>query len=109
VKRHRKARHTKLKELIKDDSEDSVSYRTSWLNRFRAAEEFACPVCSKVVRGDTDVLDAHVDACLAHEARKLEEARQRELQHQQALEEEVWEGGSEGGYVGDIRGTFLSF
>ena len=25
-----------------------------------------CPVCAKFVRGDLDVVEAHVDSCLAH-------------------------------------------
>ena len=96
VKRHRKQRHVKLKELAKDDEETSI--RDSWLARF-TGEEITCPVCSTIVRGDQDVLDAHVDACLAHENQRLEEARL------QGSEEETWEGGNDGNYVGDIRGT----
>ncbi|KJA29792.1 hypothetical protein HYPSUDRAFT_210662 [Hypholoma sublateritium FD-334 SS-4] len=96
VKRHRKQRHIKLKELAKDDEE--TSSRDSWLGRF-TGEEITCPVCSTNVRGDQDVLDAHVDACLAHESQRLEDARR------QGSEEETWEGGNDGNYVGDIRGA----
>lgn len=96
VKRHRKQRHIKLKELAKDDEE--TNSRDSWLGRF-TGEEITCPVCSINVRGDQDVLDAHVDACLAHESQRLEMARR------QGSEEETWEGGNDGNYVGDIRGN----
>ncbi|KAF8969400.1 hypothetical protein BDZ97DRAFT_1902518 [Flammula alnicola] len=107
VKRHRKQRNTKLKEMVKDD-EEGGNPRDSWLKRF-TGEEITCPVCSATVRGDQDVLDAHVDACLAHEAQRLEDARHQELQHRRAIEEEVWEdgddAGSNGNYVGDVRGA----
>jgi len=104
VKRHRKQRGTKLKEMIKEDEEGGP-----WMKGF-TREDISCPVCSTVVRGDQDVLDAHVDACLAHEMQRLEETRQRELQHRRAIEEGIWEGsedGNGGTYVGNIRGKFL--
>ncbi len=53
VKRHRKQRHIKLKELAKDDEE--INIRDSWLARF-TGEEITCPVCSTIVRGDQDVV-----------------------------------------------------
>jgi hypothetical protein len=37
-----------------------------------------CPVCSQLVRGDRDVVDAHVDACLAYESRRAQVERERE-------------------------------
>ncbi|KIM46433.1 hypothetical protein M413DRAFT_441525 [Hebeloma cylindrosporum] len=105
VKRHRKQRGTKLKEMIKEDEEGGLL--SSWM-RGSTREDISCPVCSTVVRGDPDVLDAHVDACLAHEMQRLEETRQRELQHRRAIEEGIWEGsedGDSGTYVGNIRGA----
>ncbi|PPQ70445.1 hypothetical protein CVT26_013939 [Gymnopilus dilepis] len=101
VQRRRKQRSQKMRELLKEEEEGHNS-RDPWLRRF-TGEEIVCPVCSATVRGDQDVLDAHVDSCLAHESLRLEEARQRELMHQQAIEEEVWE--EVGNYVGDIRGA----
>lgn len=105
VKRHRKQRGAKLKEMIKEDEEGSHV----WM-KGSTREDIACPVCSTIVRGDQDVLDAHVDACLAHEMQRLEETRQCELQHRRAIEEGIWEGsedGNSGTYVGNIRGDFL--
>ncbi|KAG6882509.1 hypothetical protein C0992_011462, partial [Termitomyces sp. T32_za158] len=55
-----------------------------------------------------DVLDAHVDACLANESRRLEEERLRVLE-QEAAGEEVWEESlhvdGAAGHVGNVRGT----
>lgn len=34
-----------------------------------------CPVCEKFVRGDVDVVEAHVDSCLAHA--RISEAQDR--------------------------------
>ena len=47
----------------------------------------ACPVCLKLIPGDTDVVEAHVDACLAHEAR-VQEEREREERERERLEME---------------------
>lgn len=78
ITRRRKARHIRLKELAKEDE--------IWLARRGAGdvdtegepEGIACPVCSQPVRGDRDVVEAHVDACLAHESRRAEVEWQRE-------------------------------
>jgi hypothetical protein len=78
-------------------------------SRCFTGETIVCPVCLATVRGDQDVVDAHVDSCLANESRRMEEARTREFRHLQAMEEEVWEDGEEGGYpghIGSVRGTF---
>lgn len=48
----------KLKELSKADLENDESVL--------GAERRMCPVCQTVVNGDIDVVEAHVDACLAH-------------------------------------------
>lgn len=66
LKRHRKQRHAKLKELTREDED------APWWGASREEEGTACPVCGRIVPGDTDVVEAHVDACLAH-VRILEE------------------------------------
>lgn len=100
IKRHRKQRHAKLKEMAKEDEEGN-SIRDSWFT----GSEIVCPVCSATVRGDGDVVDAHIDACLTHENRRQEEARHREL-YRRAIEEAVLDedGEGPGNYVGDLRG-----
>jgi hypothetical protein len=41
-------------------------------------EGTSCPVCAQAVRGDRDVVEAHVDACLTHESARLERERLQE-------------------------------
>ena len=82
----------------------------SWSRCF-TGESIVCPVCLATVRGDQDVVDAHVDSCLANESRRMEEAHAREIRHQQAMEEEIWEDGEEerrypGHVFGNVRGMF---
>ncbi|KAG6817887.1 hypothetical protein H0H87_001719 [Tephrocybe sp. NHM501043] len=99
IKRHRKQRHAKFREMGRE--EERGKENVSW------AEEIVCPVCMVIVRGDQDVLDAHVDACVTNESRRLEEERHRTLQ-QRAAEEEVWEesyADGAAGHVGNVRGT----
>ena len=86
--------------MLKDD--DELNAKDTWLQRF-TGEEITCPVCSVTVRGDRDVVDAHVDTCLAHENQRMEEARLLELQRR-VEEEETW--GDDGNYVGSVRGVF---
>ena len=64
ITRRRRARQTRLRELAREEA----SYVTA------TGEEtgVACPVCGRNVRGDRDVIEAHVDACLAHESRRVE-------------------------------------
>ena len=73
IKRHRKQRHVKLREMTKD--EEVGGGRSS--NR-----ENVCPVCLRNVRGDQDVMEAHVDACLAHESIRTSELQEREEREQ---------------------------
>ncbi|KAH9850811.1 hypothetical protein C2E23DRAFT_834233 [Lenzites betulinus] len=64
LKRHRKQRHQKLREATRDEEDEEW-----WGGRQRGGEEgegTLCPVCEKTVRGDVDVVEAHVDSCLAH-------------------------------------------
>jgi hypothetical protein len=109
IKRHRKQRHAKLKEMAKEEEEGN-STRDSWINGF-TGREIICPICSATVRGDEDVVDAHVDACLADESRRQEEVRQRDLQHRRAIEEVIrddyGEDESLGNYVGGLRGQLV--
>ena len=106
VKRRRKQRHSKLKEMAREEEEGSS--KDSWSRSF-TGETIVCPVCLATVRGDQDVVDAHVDSCLANESRRMEEVRTREFHHLQAMEE-VWEDGEEEqghpGHIGTVRGTF---
>ncbi|KAI0080780.1 hypothetical protein K474DRAFT_1636710 [Panus rudis PR-1116 ss-1] len=86
LKRRRKQRHAKLREMTRED-DDSIPYTPS-------GDGTICPVCMKSVPGDPDVVEAHVDACLANEARLAEE-REREQQRvtQQMGEEDIDIGG----------------
>ncbi|KAF8843102.1 hypothetical protein BDN67DRAFT_237813 [Paxillus ammoniavirescens] len=78
IARRRKARHTRLKELAKEEA--------TWLaglcggGRAEGGEGggVTCPLCSQLVRGDRDVVDAHVDTCLAYESRRAQVERERE-------------------------------
>lgn len=96
IKRNRRQRYAKLRELTKEEDE---GYNAPGSRPF-GGHEIICPVCSQTVRGDEDVVDAHVDACIADEARKQEEERQRELLRiQEDMEDDL-------DVVGiDIRGT----
>lgn len=49
----------------------------------------SCPVCAHVVRGDRDVVEAHVDACLAHGS-----ALERERLEEEEEELDIGGGGS---------------
>ena len=63
IRNRRKQRHVKLRELTREEDETHW-----WGGRRRGGSEegTACPVCGRVVTGDTDVVEAHVDSCLAH-------------------------------------------
>ncbi|KAJ6628954.1 hypothetical protein B0H10DRAFT_105984 [Mycena sp. CBHHK59/15] len=113
IKRHRKQRHAKLKELVRDDEVGSSSrVRETWRSRRDAGGEIVCPVCLITVRGDEDVLEAHVDACLADQTRRMEEARQAGIEEERRRREEEQDidmgdlGEMVGpGHVGNVRGT----
>jgi hypothetical protein len=70
ITRRRKARHLRLKELAKEHETES------WIMEVEGGT--SCPVCAQVIRGDRDVVEAHVDACLAHESARLERERLRD-------------------------------
>ncbi|KAG5220660.1 E3 ubiquitin-protein ligase [Salix suchowensis] len=63
IKRHRKRRHAKLREMTREDEE----------GRTKAVQSSGIPV-----PGDQDVVEAHVDACLASEARRIDVEQQDE-------------------------------
>ncbi|KAL0949223.1 hypothetical protein HGRIS_009303 [Hohenbuehelia grisea] len=93
IKRHRKQRHTKFRELLKDDDE---FVHTPTL----PASSVTCPVCMKTVVGDEDVLEAHVNACLAYEGQRLEQER---VEREQAVHD-VWDAGGSGTHIGNVSG-----
>lgn len=63
IKRRRKARNMALRVVTRD--EDDVPVARKGKGRARATTE-QCPICLQDVEGDLDVIEAHVDACLAH-------------------------------------------
>ncbi|KZT24578.1 hypothetical protein NEOLEDRAFT_1163276 [Neolentinus lepideus HHB14362 ss-1] len=71
----RKKRHTRLREMTREDEEGYFSRHTA------GRGEGVCPVCLKTVKGDPDVVEAHVDTCLAHANRVLEESQREQSRH----------------------------
>lgn len=66
MKRGRRKRYRMLREVCREDDDEVKSlFHTQ-------SGDIICPVCSKLVRGDEDVVDAHIDACLADEAKESE-------------------------------------
>ncbi|KLO14994.1 hypothetical protein SCHPADRAFT_914650 [Schizopora paradoxa] len=78
IKRNRKQRHTKLKEMIAQEDDDDRP-----VNLFD--DRPSCPVCSKILSGDADCIDAHVDACIAHAARMQEEEERRRKEEEDRI------------------------
>lgn len=90
--------------MSKEEEEGTV--RDTWFTGL----EVVCPVCSTTLRGDQDVVNAHVDACVAHESLRLEDVRQRALQYHRAIEDAAWNDGDDenfGNYVGNLRGELI--
>ncbi|KAJ3574786.1 hypothetical protein NP233_g1534 [Leucocoprinus birnbaumii] len=112
IQRHRKQRHTRLKEMTREE-EEGYSERWRWARRTEAAGgEIICPVCSQGIRGDLEIVDAHVDSCLADESRRLEEERALRATQNSAVDEDDRGGAHDdalprgaAGYVGNVRGT----
>ncbi|KAH8118702.1 hypothetical protein DFH11DRAFT_1568777 [Phellopilus nigrolimitatus] len=77
LQRNRKGRHIRLKEIIAQDDDERA--------REVSGNEMACPVCMKVVRGDADVIDAHVDSCVANASRLQAEAEERGKREREGL------------------------
>ena len=75
VKRHRKQRHARLRDVTREDDElVGLSALGSGRGRWaRTSAGTLCPVCMKSVPGDMKMVETHVDACLAHEARMQDE------------------------------------
>ena len=80
LKRHRKQRHAKLRELTRED-EDGAWWGGRSHGDTLEGDGMACPVCSKFVRGDVDVVEAHVDSCLAYEKMRHEEEEAERGRH----------------------------
>jgi hypothetical protein len=107
IQKHRKQRHARFKEMAREDEEGCP--RSSWARRDGAMDgEIICPICSRAVRGDSDVVDAHVDSCLADESRRLEKERMRRTMQDY---QEDWVDNVDGvlpigavGHVGNVRG-----
>jgi hypothetical protein len=81
VRRHRKQRYTRLRELTRDEEDESNG--SAGFVRLEGAP--ICPVCSQQVAGDQDVVEAHIDGCLAHESLRLDRENER------ANQEDTWE------------------
>ncbi|KAI0796987.1 hypothetical protein C8Q75DRAFT_742951 [Abortiporus biennis] len=106
LKRHRKQRNVKLREMTKEEEEITglSGYRGGrgrWAGR-TDGEGTTCPVCRKLVQGDPDVVEAHVDACLAHEA-SLQDERDRQAKERRELESIEHDGWEEVEVDGEIR------
>ncbi|KAH8830268.1 hypothetical protein DL96DRAFT_1525614 [Flagelloscypha sp. PMI_526] len=101
IKRRRKQRGTKLKEIAlqaEDDPPPNAQRRGR-----NSIENIVCPVCSQNVSGTDEQVEEHIDMCLmtaaSHAAQEMEQAGQ-EQQHQQQLED-----GDGGAFVGDLQGA----
>ncbi|KAF8639938.1 hypothetical protein AX17_001188 [Amanita inopinata Kibby_2008] len=107
IKRHRKQRHARLRELTRELDDEGTSSgvglsRNSLVHGL-AAGEIQCPVCQTTVPGDEDVLEAHIDACLADHGRRIEEEHLRMIEGRRIWESMEVAGGV--GHVGDVTGT----
>lgn len=78
ITRRRKARHARLKEFAKEEATWLARYGSGDVGSEGETGGITCPVCSQPVRGDRDVVEAHVDACLAYESRRVHVVRERE-------------------------------
>ena len=94
IKRHRKQRHTRLRDLTRDFDDEATTASGSGSSRdvLGRREPMECPVCMKAIHGDEDVLGAHIDSCLADQARRTEVGTTEDA--------EVV------GHVGDVMGTW---
>lgn len=63
VKRRRKQRYHRLREMIQSSSDDARHHGGRGEG---GGAGIVCPVCLETVFGDPDVTEAHVDACLVH-------------------------------------------
>ncbi|KDQ64427.1 hypothetical protein JAAARDRAFT_28057 [Jaapia argillacea MUCL 33604] len=95
---HRKKRHAKLREMTRESETDGLAASSSnggYLRATAGRGEGLCPVCLKMVKGDVDVVEAHVDSCLAHASRVVEERerleREREEREREDVDLDIWE------------------
>ncbi|KXN92313.1 hypothetical protein AN958_08544 [Leucoagaricus sp. SymC.cos] len=92
IQRRRKQRHTRFKEMAREE-EEGYSERSRLARRNEATnDEVTCPVCSRSIRGDQEIIDAHIDACLADESRRLEEERLRRAVQDSVIDVDDWDG-----------------
>ncbi|KAI6100285.1 hypothetical protein F5141DRAFT_1009726 [Pisolithus sp. B1] len=88
ITRRRRARQARLRELSREEA------------AYLVREDIGCPVCGQSLRGDRDVVEAHVDACLAYESRRAEIEQRREIlqgtQVSEDLEVDVDDDGGQG-------------
>ncbi|PFH51317.1 hypothetical protein AMATHDRAFT_75041 [Amanita thiersii Skay4041] len=106
IKRHRKQRHSHLRDLYREFDDEMPQAGTSRdpNSHGQTTSEIQCPVCLTMVHGDEDVVDAHIDACLADRLRREDEAQARALEEERAWESST--GPTEAvGHVGDVTGT----
>ncbi|EPQ59171.1 hypothetical protein GLOTRDRAFT_103219 [Gloeophyllum trabeum ATCC 11539] len=112
IMKRRKQRHTKLREMTREEEDSHFSRRTT------GRGEGVCPVCLQVIKGDPDVVEAHVDSCLAHANRVLEETQREERRrarvgagfstldrNQQDVDEDIDVDGDDAGVFGDAQFT----
>ncbi|KAH0839810.1 hypothetical protein J3R83DRAFT_756 [Lanmaoa asiatica] len=78
ITRRRKARHARLKNLAKEEATWLAQHDAGMFGPEGETAGIVCPVCSQPARGDRDVVEAHVDACLAYESRRAQAERERE-------------------------------
>ncbi|EJF62371.1 hypothetical protein DICSQDRAFT_85257 [Dichomitus squalens LYAD-421 SS1] len=104
LKKHRKQRHAKLRELTRED-EDNRWWGTRQRGADGEGEGQVCPVCAKFVKGDVDVVEAHVDSCLAflrltteEEERRRGQARERKGSADAELDGDIDIDGDDGHY-----------
>ncbi|KAJ4479175.1 hypothetical protein J3R30DRAFT_2728173 [Lentinula aciculospora] len=103
IKRNRKNRHGKLRDMTREDDEGHGASRIRYTS---GRGEIVCPVCLVMVGGDEDVQDAHIEACIANESVRLEEERLRREEQEREEAEEVDIGDDDAaGHFGDVRGT----
>ncbi len=91
IKRRRKQRYAKLRDMSREDEDGGgLSGLHGGSGRWAGnGEGTSCPVCLKIIPGDPDVVEAHVDACLAHETRLQEEREQQERLREESPWEEI--------------------
>ncbi|KAI0321981.1 hypothetical protein OF83DRAFT_1161512 [Amylostereum chailletii] len=69
IQKRRRQRHVALRDVTRDEDEP-----TQRKGKGRAQNVETCPVCLQTIPGDPDVVNAHVDACLAYSYSALQES-----------------------------------